>query len=99
MRFIFVLVGWPGFVHDMRVFTDAMTKYSDMFPHPPTGKILPMMQLKILLELVQTNKIVHIYREILPSGLGIPEPSGLSCTIQANKVLSSEASRRAEARR
>ncbi|XP_066375116.1 protein ALP1-like [Miscanthus floridulus] len=38
MRFTFVLVGWPGSVHDMRVFTDAMTKYGDMFPHPPTGK-------------------------------------------------------------
>ena len=45
MRFTFILDGWPGSVHDMRVFIDAMTKYDDMFPHPPTGKQLPMLQL------------------------------------------------------
>jgi len=33
-----VLAGWPGAVHDMRVFTDAMTRYSAHFPHPPPGK-------------------------------------------------------------
>ena len=37
MRFTFVLAGWPGSVHDMRVFTDATTTYSNVFPHPPTG--------------------------------------------------------------
>ena len=40
MRFTFVLAGWPGLVHDMRVFNDAMTKYSHVFSHPPTGKHL-----------------------------------------------------------
>jgi len=40
IRFTFVLVGWPGSVYDMRVFTDAMTKYRHVFPHPPTGKHL-----------------------------------------------------------
>jgi hypothetical protein len=35
MRFTFVLVGWPGSVHDMRVFDDAMTTYNHVFPHPP----------------------------------------------------------------
>ena len=38
MRFTFVLAGWPGSVHDMRVFNDAMTTYNHVFPHPPTGK-------------------------------------------------------------
>ena len=38
MRFSFVLAGWPGSVHDMRVFNDAMTTYNHVFPHPPTGK-------------------------------------------------------------
>ena len=33
----FVLAGWPGSVHDMRVFDDAMTTYKDVFPHPPIG--------------------------------------------------------------
>ncbi|KAL6839536.1 hypothetical protein ACP4OV_030806 [Aristida adscensionis] len=38
MRFTFVLAGWPGSVHDMRVFEDAMNKYGHKFPHPPPGK-------------------------------------------------------------
>lgn len=37
MRFTFVLAGWPGSAHDMRVFTNAMTRYDDKFPHPPSG--------------------------------------------------------------
>ena len=40
MRFTFVLAGWPGSVHDMRVFNDATTKYSHLFPHPPPGIFL-----------------------------------------------------------
>ncbi|XP_020402089.1 uncharacterized protein [Zea mays] len=38
MRFTFVVAGWPGSVHDMRVFKDAIEKYGDKFPHPPEGK-------------------------------------------------------------
>ncbi|WVZ60458.1 hypothetical protein U9M48_010475 [Paspalum notatum var. saurae] len=38
MRFTFVLAGWPGSVHDMRVFNDATNKYKERFPHPPPGK-------------------------------------------------------------
>jgi len=37
MRFTFVVAGWPGSVHDMRVFKDAIEKYGDKFPHPPEG--------------------------------------------------------------
>jgi len=37
MRFTFVVAGWPGSVHDMRVFKDAIEKYGDKFPHPPQG--------------------------------------------------------------
>jgi hypothetical protein len=40
MRFTFVLAGWPGSVHDMRVFNDATTTYNHVFPHPPAGKKL-----------------------------------------------------------
>jgi hypothetical protein len=36
MRFIFVDAGWPVSVHYMSVFNDALTKYSHVFPHPPT---------------------------------------------------------------
>jgi hypothetical protein len=37
MRFTFVLADWPGSVHDMRVFNDATTTYTNVFAHPPTG--------------------------------------------------------------
>jgi hypothetical protein len=40
MRFTFVVAGWPGSVHDMRVFNDALCKYGDKFPHPPPGKYI-----------------------------------------------------------
>jgi hypothetical protein len=40
MMFTFVLAGWPGSVHDMRVFDDAMNKYNNAFPHPPPGTLL-----------------------------------------------------------
>ena len=39
MRFTSVLSGWPGLVHDMRPFNDALTTYSHVFPHPPAGTI------------------------------------------------------------
>jgi hypothetical protein len=37
VRFTFVLVGWLGSVHDMRVFNDNLHKYATIFPHPPRG--------------------------------------------------------------
>lgn len=37
MRFTFVVAGWPGSVHDMRVFKDAVNKYAHRFPFPPEG--------------------------------------------------------------
>jgi hypothetical protein len=37
MRFTFVLAGWSGSVHDMRVINDARTTYNHVFPHPPIG--------------------------------------------------------------
>lgn len=42
MRFIFVMVGWSGSLHDMRIFKDAIEKYGDRFPHPPQGKFYLM---------------------------------------------------------
>lgn len=40
MKFTFAVAGWPGSVHDMRVFNDAITKYGDKFPHPPQGRTI-----------------------------------------------------------
>ena len=36
MRFIFVVAGWPGSVHETRVWADARAEYPS-FPHPPNG--------------------------------------------------------------
>ncbi|XP_048536130.1 protein ALP1-like isoform X4 [Triticum urartu] len=38
MRFTFVMSGWPGSAHDMRVFKDAITTHHQKFPHPLPGK-------------------------------------------------------------
>jgi hypothetical protein len=35
MRFTFVVPGWPGSVHDLRVFNEALDKYADKFPFSP----------------------------------------------------------------
>ena len=37
MRFTFVMSGWPGSAHDMTVFKDAISRFGDLFSHPPTG--------------------------------------------------------------
>ena len=39
MRFTFVVPGWPGSVHDTRVWSDAIVRY-EHFPQPPTGNLL-----------------------------------------------------------
>jgi hypothetical protein len=37
IRFTFVVSGWPGSVHDTRVFNEALNNYADKFPFPPEG--------------------------------------------------------------
>jgi hypothetical protein len=37
MRFTFVVAGWPGSVYDMRMFDNALEKYSGRFPFSPEG--------------------------------------------------------------
>lgn len=37
MRFTFVVPGWPGSVHDIHVWSDAIVRY-EHFPQPPTDK-------------------------------------------------------------
>lgn len=55
MRFIFVVEGWPGLVHGMRVFKNSMTKYRDKFQHSPEGIGLSLISL-IYNPLYATNK-------------------------------------------
>ena len=38
LRFTFVVAGWPGSVHDTRVWTDAQVSYPH-YPHPPPGNL------------------------------------------------------------
>jgi hypothetical protein len=38
MRFTFVVARWPGSVHGMRVFNEALDKYADKFPFPAEVK-------------------------------------------------------------
>jgi hypothetical protein len=35
MRYTFVVIGWPGSMHDTRVLQDTLITYGDRFPHPP----------------------------------------------------------------
>jgi hypothetical protein len=37
MRFTFVVAGWPDSVYDMRMFNDALEKYSGRFPFSLEG--------------------------------------------------------------
>jgi hypothetical protein len=39
LRFTFVVPGWPGSVHDTRVWADAQVSYAH-YPHAPTGNLL-----------------------------------------------------------
>ena len=67
MRFTFVVLGWPGSVHDMRVFNDAIQKYGDKFPHPPQGT--DKLQLSLLFHICKpfhaTYKNILMYRKVL----------------------------------
>jgi hypothetical protein len=51
MRFTFVVAGWPGPVHDTRVFNDALQKYAVKFPFPPEGTFIKTTFHKLLLSL------------------------------------------------
>jgi hypothetical protein len=64
MRFTFVLSGWPGSVHDMRVFKDAMTTYVHKFPHPPPGKLLQPLY-KYFCHFLFVSSCTCLCREVL----------------------------------
>jgi hypothetical protein len=58
MYFTFVLARWPGSVHDMRVFDDAMTRWASKFPMPPRGKNVAMSLLFSNLDIVNLQ-VLH----------------------------------------
>ena len=101
MRFTFVVAGWPGSVHDMRVFKDAIDKYGDRFPHPPEGIDLSYDLFFHLdaLTLHLAYKKLQLCREVRSCRLGLPKPTGLSCTLQGYKVSSLGVSTRTHPKR
>ncbi|XP_051230530.1 uncharacterized protein [Lolium perenne] len=38
LRFTSIVAGWPGSVHDTRIFKDTLLKFEANFPHPPPGR-------------------------------------------------------------
>ena len=85
MRFTFVLSGW---VHDLRVFKDAMTTHAHQFSHTPPGKLL-QLSYKYFYHFhlyFYVSLCTCLCREVLCGWCGIPKPPGLSFTIQMYKV-------------
>jgi hypothetical protein len=37
LRFTFIVVGWPGSVHDTRILNHSLVKHRHKFPFPPKG--------------------------------------------------------------
>ena len=58
MRFTFVVTGWPGSVHDTRVWSDALVAYEN-YPHPPAGNLLIYAFISITYALFITACDVH----------------------------------------
>jgi hypothetical protein len=90
LRFTFVVAGWHGSVHDMRVFSDTRNKYGDKFPYPPPGTLLILL---IVCSISLFNHILLIdddliFREVLPGGLWISILTGVSITIQGYQISS-----------
>jgi hypothetical protein len=56
MRFTFVVVGWPGSVHNKRVFNETLQKYVDKFSFPSEG-----VNITIILFVVWTHILSLIF--------------------------------------
>jgi hypothetical protein len=60
MRFTFVLTGWPGSAHDMRVFKDVVTTHHHKFPHPPQGLLLHLFRLQLFISVLVFNFLLTL---------------------------------------
>jgi hypothetical protein len=60
MGFTFVLAGWPGSAHDMRVFKDAVTTHHHKFPHPPQGLLLHFYRLQLFISVLVFNCLLTL---------------------------------------
>jgi hypothetical protein len=59
MRFTFI-VGWPGSVHDTRVFNETLVKYADKFLFSPEGKKYQTTSLFVILSILLITFIIYV---------------------------------------
>jgi len=88
-RFTFVAAGIPGSAHDWTVLQEVMFRHNDKFPHPPPGTG-PWGCIGFHISVINWYICFVTYgkfcRQVLPGGLGIPEPAGISTTLQGSEV-------------
>jgi hypothetical protein len=58
MRFTFVVVGWPGSVHNKRVFNETLQKYADKFSFPSEGVNITIILFVVLDKCVEKYYLV-----------------------------------------
>ena len=86
MRFTFVLTGWPGSVHDMRVFNDALEKFGNKFPHPPEGiHVLFNVFFVLVVVFVMLHKILCCVENFYLIDSGYPNRSGFLAPYNGTK--------------
>jgi hypothetical protein len=60
MRFTFIVTGWPGPVHDTRVFNEALVKYADKFSFPPEGTKYQTTTLFMILAILLITFVIYV---------------------------------------
>jgi hypothetical protein len=60
MRFTFVVAGSPGSVHVMRVFNEALVKYTDKFPFLQEGKKYQTITLFVISTTLLITFVIYV---------------------------------------
>jgi hypothetical protein len=64
MRFTFIVIGWPGSVHDTRVLLDTLLTYKNQFSKPPNG-----MKQSLICFMSNTYKVVLILQKCMQESI------------------------------
>jgi hypothetical protein len=64
IRFTFIVAGWPGSVHDTRVFNEVLIKYVDKFPFSPEGKKYQTSSLFVISTTLLITFVTYVYEII-----------------------------------
>jgi hypothetical protein len=64
-RFTFVLSGWPGSVHDMRVFKDAMTMFTNFHIHHQVNCCNRCTSISVIFSCTSVSSCTCLCREVL----------------------------------